>query len=160
MPLVIADSDPDWPRLAAREGAAVSGTLGGASVEHVGSTAVPGLDAAPTVDLLAGVASPDDVEASTLAAMGYVEAPRDGAGRVFWKGTPAFHTYHLHLVPAGGRVWDRYLAFRDRLRADLALAERYAHEKRVAVRQHAGDPDAYAAAKASFIDRALADGPV
>ena len=159
-PLVIADYDPDWPRLFEREAASVLASVAGVRrVEHVGSTAVPGMDAVPTIDLLAGCASPAAVEGPGLARLGYAEVGVAGgaepARRLFWKGTEAYQTYHLHLVPDGGPFWGRSLAFRDRLRADLGLAERYAHHKRQAARQFAGDPAAYAEAKASFVDAVL-----
>ena len=157
-PLVIANADPEWPRLFEREAASVLASASGVvRVEHVGSTAVPGLAATPTIDLLAGADDPAAVEADALAALRYAEAvPAPEAGRrFFWKGTAAFPTYHLHLVRLDGDLWARYLAFRDRLRADLALAERYDHHKRQALRDHTGDPAAYAAAKAAFIDGVL-----
>lgn len=161
-PLVIADSDPAWPRQFEREATAVLTTASGVErVEHVGSTSVPGLAATPTIDLLAGAADPAAIGEAALAGLGYAEvdpvpeAGVDGRRRFFWKGTEAFPTYHLHLVLLDGDLWRRYLAFRDRLRADLALAERYDHHKRQALRQHAGAADAYAEAKAAFIDAVL-----
>lgn len=158
MPLVIANYNPEWPRLFEREAGEVAAGLGGVlGVEHVGSTAVPGQAALPTIDLLAGVDDPADVDAALLSALGYTESGEaEGAEhRLFWKGTEAYPTYHLHLVTHEGEWWTQALAFRDRLRDDLDLAERYAHEKRQLARQHADDPAAYAAAKADVIGAAL-----
>lgn len=159
-PLVIANADPGWPRLFEREAAAVLASVRGVErVEHVGSTAVPGLAATPTIDLLAGAADPAAIDGAALAALRYAEVdPAPEAGRrFFWKGTAAFQTYHLHLVRLDGDLWRRFLAFRDRLRGDLALAERYDHHKRQALRGHA-DADAYAEAKAAFVDAVLQGG--
>ena len=152
--LVIADYDPAWPRLFERETLAVRTAVPTIPhVEHVGSTAVPGLSATPTVDLLAGTADPSALDADRLGALGYVETALPEADRrFFWKGTEAFQTYHLHLVYLDGPLWRRFLAFRDRLRADLALAERYDHHKRQALRRGG---DGYAEAKAAFIDGVL-----
>lgn len=152
--LVIADYDPAWPRLFEHEAAAVRGALPEIPhLEHVGSTSVPGLASMPTVDLLGGTSNPASLAAASLAALGYTEAVAPEADRrVFWKGTPAFQTYHLHLVPLDGPLWQRFLTFRDRLRADLGLAERYAHHKRQALRR---GTDGYAEAKAAFIDNVL-----
>ena len=163
-PLVIANADPEWPRLFEREAASVLTSVPGVgAVEHVGSTAVPGLAATPTIDLLAGAPDPAAVDAGALAALGYAEVPDpeavlpEAARRFFWKGTEAFQTYHLHLVRHDDDLWRRFLAFRDRLRADLALADRYDHHKRQALRTAADGP-AYAEAKAAFIDGVLRGG--
>ena len=157
--VVVANYNPEWPRQAEREAAAVLAEIAGIQrVEHVGSTAVPGLSAQPTVDLLAGAESPAALDADALAALGYVEVEgaRQPSQRLFWKGTPTFRTYEIEAVPFGGERWRRRLAFRDRLRADLELAERYAHRKRQIARLHADDPAAYAEAKADFVTAALA----
>lgn len=159
-PPVIADYDPEWPRLFEREAAAVGAAVEGVRrIEHVGSTAVPGLAARPTIDLLAGAADPAAVDAGALAALGYTEATdvrsRTPGRRLFWKGTPAFRTYELHLVREGGTVWERALAFRERLRSDLDLAERYAHHKRQVARLYADSPGAYAEANVTFADAVL-----
>lgn len=159
-PLVIANYDPDWPRLFAREAESLAAAVPSIeAVEHIGSTAVPGLSARPTIDLLAGVRDVHAVAAHALEGMGYEEARRVGdreAGhRFFWRGTERFPLYHLHLVTAGGSLWRRHLAFRDRLRADRDLAERYTHHKLQLARHYAGDAEAYAEAKTAFIDAAL-----
>lgn len=164
-PPVIADYDPAWPALFEREASAVRAAVEGVRrIEHVGSTAVPGMSARPTIDLLAGADDPAVLDADTLAGLGYTEVPdvrdRSPGRRLFWKGTPAFQTYHLHVVTGDGALWARALAFRDRLRADRDLAERYAHHKRQLARRYADRPDAYAVAKVTFIDTVLQDpGP-
>ena len=152
--LVIADYDPAWPRLFDHEAAAVRTALPEIPhLEHVGSTSVPGLAAMPTIDLLGGTNDPVALSAASLAALEYAEAEAPEADRrMFWKGSEAFHTYHLHLVRLDGPLWHRFLAFRDRLRADLGLAERYAHHKRRALREGTGG---YAEAKAAFIEGVL-----
>lgn len=151
MSLVIANYDPDWPSHAAREAAEVGAVDGVRQVEHVGSTAVPGLAARPTIDLLVGVDDPDALAADAFEPLGYRE-DAGGAGRSFWKGTRAFHTYELLVVVRGGAEWDRRLALRDRLRDEADLAEEYAHRKRELARAHADDPGAYAEAKAALVD--------
>ena len=154
MTLVIANYDPDWPLHFEREAEAVRAVPAVRAVEHVGSTAVPGLAARPTVDLLVGVEDPA-APPGPFEALGY----REEAGapvRTFWKGTRTFRTYELLVVREGGAEWGRRLALRDRLRADEAVAERYAHRKRALAREHAGDRAAYARAKAALVDETLA----
>lgn len=160
MSLVIANYNPEWPRLFEREAADVLASVDGIDeVEHVGSTAVPSMSAVPTIDLLAGADDPNTVDDAALVRLGYTEADavrdREPERRLFWKGSEAYQTYHLHLVPLGGVLWERTLAFRDRLRDDRDLAERYAHHRRRIADQYAEDPDAYAEAKAAFIGTVL-----
>ena len=152
--LVIANYDPDWPLHFEREAEAVRAVPAVRAVEHVGSTAVPGLAARPTIDLLVGVADPAAAPPEPFEALGYAEE-RAAPVRTFWKGSRTFRTYELVVVEAGGVEWDRRIALRDRLRADPAAAERYTHRKRELAREHKGDPAAYAEAKRAFIDTLL-----
>lgn len=127
-------------------------------IEHVGSTAVPGLDAKPVIDIMAGVGS---LEASrpaisALAAAGYCYAPyREDVMHWLCKPSPEHRTHHLHLVPYRGAVWNDRIAFRDRLRSDAALAGEYAALKRRLAQQHPADREAYTDAKGPFIERVL-----
>lgn len=160
MPLVIANYNPEWPGLFEKEAEALRSAVPTLhAVEHIGSTAVPGMSARPTIDLLAGAADVHGVDARALEGMGYAEAHRVGdrepGRRFFWRGTDAFPLYHLHVVIEDGDLWRRHLAFRDRLRADPTFAERYAHHKRQLARQYADDPEVYAEAKSTFIEAAL-----
>ena len=155
MSLVIANYDPEWPLHFEREAEAVRAVPAVRAVEHVGSTAVPGLAARPTVDLLVGVDDPEAAPPGPFEALGYQEDGRAPA-RTFWKGTRTFRTYQLVVVERGGAEWGRRLALRDRLRDDPELAERYAHRKRELSREHADDPAAYAEAKAAVVDEILA----
>src|SRR5215471_18194960 len=77
--LVIADYDPNWPAAFAYERQLIMGAIGERllAVEHIGSTAVPGLGAKPIIDVLAGLARLSEAEACVppLAACGYVFVP-------------------------------------------------------------------------------------
>jgi GrpB-like predicted nucleotidyltransferase (UPF0157 family) len=63
---------------------------------------------------------------------------------------------HLHLIQAGHPRWAEQLAFRDALRRDGQLARQYEDLKRLLAVRHAGDREAYTAAKAAFVANALA----
>jgi len=65
---------------------------------------------------------------------------------------------HLHLIQAGHPRWAEQLAFRDALRRDGQLARQYEDLKRLLAARHAGDREAYTAARAAFVANALA-GP-
>ena len=168
-PVELADYDPDWPAAFEAEAGRLEHLLANipiGRIEHIGSTAVPGLTAKPIIDLMVEVPDYECVRqriAPILRAAGYdffwrpvtpgdVEIDyawflkRDAAGR---------RTHHVHVAPPGSRYWDR-VTFRDRLRADPSLAADYAAVKRAALTGSDGDRAAYARAKSAFIRRVLA----
>jgi GrpB-like predicted nucleotidyltransferase (UPF0157 family) len=161
-PIRLSQYDPEWPVRFKREQAALTKAIGGwivGGVHHIGSTAVPGLDAKPIVDILVGVRDLDESRAcfEPLAQLQYVYAPYlDDEMHWFCKPGPSRRTHHLHLVPIGSRRYVDELAFRDRLRADPKLANDYATLKHRLAERFRDDREAYTDAKADFIDAALA----
>ena len=127
-------------------------------IEHVGSTAVPGLAAKPVIDIMAAVES---LEASRPA----ISAAAD-AGYLYWpykahvmhwfcKPSDTHRTHHLHIIPHGSSLWRARLGFRDALRADSALAAEYARLKLRLAKQYRYDREAYTDAKTGFVQRVL-----
>lgn len=131
-------------------------------IEHVGSTAVAGLCAKPVLDVLLGVDDLGAIESrvAALAGLGYRYRPEYEAElperRYFVRAAAELPRIHLHGVVRGGRLWREHLAFRDALRGDDALAERYAALKRELATLHRDDKAAYTAAKAPFIAAVVA----
>jgi len=151
---VAAEVDTRWRELFAEEAALVRSALGGrvVTVEHVGSTAVPGLAGKPVVDLLVGLAAPlTGADNRALKRLGYVHlrARRDGR-LVFRKGTPC--RYSLHVTDYESERWRAALAFRDYLRASPEAAEQYAQLKAVLSEKRRFG---YSAGKSAFISQAL-----
>ena len=144
-PVQIVEYDPQWPIVYDQLKQVISTKLGdlACGIEHVGSTAVPGLAAKPILDIDVIVRSSDQLPAviDKLAELGYVhegdlrvagreafdrpeqDVPRDGTGRT-WP------TQHLYVCPADSRELDRHLRFRDCLRGDPKLVSEYAALKR------------------------------
>ena len=160
-PVRVVAYDPRWPALFAQERAALLEAIGDwvvGGIHHVGSTAVPGLDAKPVIDILAGVGDLEEARAcfEPLASLGYLYAPyRVSEMHWFCKPHPARRTHHLHLVPAAAPRFRAELAFRDRLRSDSALVASYAGLKRRLASELGHDREAYTAAKADFIEAVL-----
>jgi GrpB-like predicted nucleotidyltransferase (UPF0157 family) len=153
-PVEIVEYDPAWPGLFAAECERIEPLLGGADVHHFGSTAVPGLAAKPVIDMIALV---DDLDAhiAALTTSGGYQFPRAfnatlAHRRFLCYPSPTVRTHHLHLVDQTVEL-ERRLRFRDRLRADAALAEEYATLKRALAERHREDREAYTEAKAEFI---------
>lgn len=161
-PIRIVAYNPEWPARFERERALLERAIGDwvkGGVHHVGSTAVPGLDAKPVIDILVGVESLESSREciAVLAELEYAYAPYlSEEMHWFCKPGPERRTHHLHLVPCGSRRYRDELAFRDALRADHALAAEYAALKRPLARELGDDRDAYTDAKSVFIRRALA----
>jgi GrpB-like predicted nucleotidyltransferase (UPF0157 family) len=157
-------SDRRWPDLFSAEAHRLSEAVHQAGLaplqfEHVGSTAVPGLVAKPILDILAG--SPSGVAwqpyIEVFAARGYEpRGPQGVADReLLVLGPEQARTHHLNLVAAGGGFWRDHVAFRDRLRAEPALAATYAALKRDLALRHHTDRAAYTAGKRAFVEEVL-----
>jgi GrpB-like predicted nucleotidyltransferase (UPF0157 family) len=160
-PVRLTPYDPAWPDAFERERVALEEAIGAwvvGGIHHVGSTAVPGLEAKPIVDILVGI---EDLESSRgcfepLAALEYLYAPfRSDEMHWFCKPRPERRTHHLHLVPTGSRRYAEELAFRDLLRAEPQVAGAYAALKRELAQRFPDDREAYTDAKSDFIRRAL-----
>jgi len=128
-------------------------------IEHIGSTAVPGLVAKPVIDIMAAVESLDASRPAlaAVAALHYVYFPYR-AEIMHWLCKPSdeVRTHHLHLVPYGSALWRERLTFRDRLRADPRVAAEYAALKLSLAAKYEFDREAYTNAKESFVRRILA----
>ncbi|MGY0552499.1 GrpB family protein [Vreelandella sp. 2A-K22] len=131
------------------------------AIEHIGSTAVHGLSAKPIIDILAGVESmhqADDL-LEPLCRAKYATSLAYNASLVgrrwLMRWAEGRRTHHLHLMVYGGEEWHRRLAFRNRLRADTELAQRYEKKKRLWAAEFTSDREAYTAAKGDFIKQGL-----
>lgn len=155
--IVIVDYDPAWPARFALERDRVRDALGATArrVEHIGSTAVPGLAAKPIVDVLVMVDDPDD-ETPTVPAMeaaGYELRVREPGHRMFR--TPE-RDVHVHVWGADDPEVERYLRFRDRLRGSVEDRRAYERLKRALAEREWGDMNDYADAKGELIEAILA----
>jgi len=132
------------------------------AIEHIGSTAVPGLAAESIIDIMAAVASLDGVDRliDRLCDNGYATCPAFNASltnrRWLMRWRDGHRTHHLHIVVAMIERLQDWLAFRDALRRDPALAGRYAGLKAEWAARHRADREAYTDAKTAFVDAVVA----
>ena len=150
--------DPRWATLFLEESARLQPLLPqGVKLEHIGSTAVPGLAAKPVLDILAGYESVAALPAciEVLVAAGYRHRGEQGIpGREFFrKGEP--RAYHIHLAERGGGFWTEHLTFRDALRAQPALRDAYSRLKRDLAERYPNDREAYIEGKGPFVHEVL-----
>lgn len=168
----LVPSNPEWPRRFDAEASQLRTIIPAdllIDLEHIGSTAVPGLPAKPVIDILAIVT---DLEAARARLVGPLEAAgytfrhqNPDTDRLFFvKGLPPaapHRTHHLHVMESGPGAL-RHIAFRDHLRDHPAERDAYAALKQDLARRFRDDREAYTAAKGDFIEavlgRAAADG--
>jgi GrpB-like predicted nucleotidyltransferase (UPF0157 family) len=133
------------------------------AIEHIGSTAVPGLPAKPVIDVVVGVPQVLDGAryAERVAPLGYSYRPEREAQhpdrRFFSRQEDGVWSHHLHIVKHGGARWTRLLLFRDYLREHPAAVERYAAAKRAAADAAGEDIAAYRAGKEEIVRTLLAE---
>ena len=154
--IVIADYDPAWPVRFERERERIAHALGEAAraIEHIGSTAVPGLAGKPIVDVLVTVADPEDEDVvARLLGAGYELRVREPGHRMVR--TPALDV-HVHVWAADDPEVTRLLRFRDRLREAPEDRAEYERLKRELAQREWGDMNEYADAKGPLIEAILA----
>ncbi len=169
---LVRNYDDRWPDAFREIAATLESKLAGLflRIEHVGSTAIPGMTAKPIIDVIV-VVEPErfgDV-ARSLAAFGFRhEGDRGIPGREAFRpieGSPAaaLPRQHLYVCPVGNRSLEEQLAFRDYLRTHPEAVRRLSAHKRALSFEHDNDKALYIAGKSDMVQeitrRAMDDGP-
>ena len=154
--------DPAWPAQFERERERIAAALGDAAVaiEHIGSTAVPGLASRPIVDIMVGV---EDIERSGQAVAGLIELGYEYLPEVeaqlpkqrYFR-QPAPTAFHVHMVERGSAAFERHLLLRDYLRSHPQAVQEYSRLKRGLVLRFHHDRKAYVNGKAGFVEAVAA----
>lgn len=159
----LARTDDRWADIAHQLAADISAALGDAAsaVEHIGSTAVPGLLGKPILDLAIGLRPEAALEEITkpLSDLGwnYRGDAGDGGGWVFvMEDSPWHRVAHAHGVQFGGSQWLRYVQFRDLLRRSASARQTYEEAKQHLAERHPDGRQAYTAGKDQTVQRLLA----
>ena len=161
-PILLADYDPAWPGLFAREEARIRAALGDRvlQLEHTGSTSVPGLSAKPIIDMTLVVADVTDEAAyvADLEAVGYALRIRENEPdwydhRVF-KGPDT--NVNLHVFSAGCVELERMVGFRNWLRTHDQDRDLYERTKRDLVGRDWKFVQNYADAKTEVVEGIMA----
>lgn len=148
----VVDYDPRWPERFEAERARLLTALGQLAprIEHVGSTAVPGLAAKPIIDMLVELDDPEHEERylPLLEAAGFQLRVREPRHRMFR--TPAKDA-HIHIWPTGSTEAKDYLILRDWLRGNAEDRQLYEQTKRALAGRRWRDMNYYAEAKSPTI---------
>jgi len=160
--LCLVPYDSAWPARFAAEAARIRGALGelARAVEHVGSTAVPGLARKPVLDIAIAVADADAAGrcVAPLQRLGYEHRGAhgdDSRRRYYVRDVDGQRAVQIHLYVRPAPAWDDKLAFRDALRANPELAAAYAAEKWRVAKLVAWDKASYAITKGAFVEAVL-----
>ncbi len=160
----IAPYNPDWVGMYEIEAEKLKKVFGDAllGIEHIGSTAVPGLPSKPIIDIMVLVATHDDTY-KFLPALEELGYPLDQESHdrekvrerhLFRKGKPT--TFHLSIAYADkGSFWKRQLAFRDYLRTHPEDRDRYAALKQKLILEDPTGKNGYIGAKTDLINEIL-----
>ena len=160
--VLIVEYDSQWPVLYEEEKHRILESVGHKvlAIEHIGSTAVPGLGGKPIIDIMVGVRGSADAEECLplLHAIGYTDVtPQLGEPDWYYclgKG-PHHVAYHLHLVRFRSDHWERHLLFRDFLRTHPEVAQQYYELKKKLATKHGSDRVGYTDAKTLFIESVI-----
>lgn len=164
--LTVSLAEPNilWQDAYESEADAIRRALGDTAIdiEHVGSTAIPGIKAKPIIDIMVGIERFADGPAciGAMESIGYDYAGADIVpdDHIFGRGVNGDTRTHLvHVVEYGGYHWNRMIAFRDALRADKGLARDYERLKVGLAGEHAESRAEYTRSKREFIDNVVRD---
>jgi GrpB-like predicted nucleotidyltransferase (UPF0157 family) len=170
--IYLADYDPRWPEMFETERALIQAAIGewAYAIEHVGSTAIPGIAAKPIIDV--GVALERLTDAlkciTPLVALGYECLGEFGIPeRIYFRkvtDTPSpgqmttdkiGRTHQIHMYQKDHHQFIWHIAFRNYLRAHEDARDEYESLKRKLAVAHAGNTEAYADAKSEFVQSIL-----
>ena len=160
-PVILEEYDSSWPAKFEEEKEhlmTIAGKWFFGSIEHVGSTAIPGMVAKTVIDVLFGVRSLNESNPAidALVDNGYEYWPyKSDVMHWFCKPSDAFRTHHLHLVPYESPLWRERIKFRDLLRSNEQVATEYANLKRELAETYKEDREAYTEEKWPFIQQVL-----
>lgn len=158
-PITIVQYNPNWPDLYQKEKCRILKVIGEMvlDIEHIGSTAIPGISAKPIIDIMAGLRGPADAEVCIprLGALGYDNlTPEPEEEDWYYCLGKSSHDigYHLHLVKSGSWFQERHILFRDYLRSNQEDARQYQMLKERLAIEYRNLRKEYTAAKTEFIE--------
>jgi len=160
--ITVCTSDPSWPDWFQQETARLRTALSGdlvPDIQHIGSTAVPGLDAKPIVDLMVGIGESGRIAdvVARLEGLGYESLGEAGvSGRWALRKRGTAQPGNIAIVAHEGEWWKLNLTVRDYLRKNADAAQNYASAKWHALNNGADRLLAYSDAKRAIIETIVA----
>ncbi len=157
MKVTLSNYNPDWVNLFQKEKKSITGKLGDkiVTVEHIGSTSVPGLGAKPIIDILLGVKKISDADEfiPKMEELGYEYRSHFENVMPYRRYFTKPDHYHVHTVEVTSEFWRRHLLFRDYMRAHNDVRDAYYKAKKELAEKDWDDVNDYAYAKTTFIKK-------
>ncbi len=158
--ILLVDYNPDWPMLFQQVQEPVAAVLGelAVTIDHVGSTSIPGCPAKPIIDLDVVIASPSDLPATIarLATLGYLHEGDLGiADREAFVPPAHIPYHHLYVCTVQSEEYQRHILFRDYLRSHSQEVQAYAALKHELAQRFPLNRDGYSKGKSEFVARIL-----
>jgi GrpB-like predicted nucleotidyltransferase (UPF0157 family) len=156
-PVELVAYDEAWPEVYDQERFRIALAFGvlpkSGLIQHIGSTAVPGLVGKPIIDLMIGSGQWPAPEALVrgICALGYVNLGEAGVPKRIYLRYRGKRNFNVHVVRRGGTHWTNNIALRDYLRGNAAARESYAAAKVAALNIGRGRLLGYSEAKSSVI---------
>ncbi len=163
--VVLASHDSNWKALFVKEKELLDSIIGEhtTDIQHMGSTAINGIEAKPIIDILIGVKSMNHVEQfneDKLKEHGYYRLKKVVLeGKVVFAKFSSLEnltkTHILHVVEHNGSWWQEHTFFRDYLNENPEIAKEYEAHKQQLAEKHPNDEKAYTDGKKAFVDQIL-----
>lgn len=165
-PIELVPYNVEWPQMAAIEIQNLQAVLPAKHVldiQHVGSTAIPGMLAKPIIDIqitVDSITTLKDVAVSALENLGYVfwDQDPDPTKMFFVKGMPPFgakRTHHVHIIEPTSERGKNRIIFRDYLIKHPKVAREYEALKIALASKYIYDREKYTDEKTNFIQYVL-----
>jgi len=158
--IILTPHNPNWAQQYEAEAEALTAVFGTnlITIHHIGSTAVPNIQAKPIIDMMPIVWDIKEVDNlnEAMASQGYIHKGEYGipGRRYFRKGSDLHHTHHIHVFQTGHADVARHLLFRDYMRAQPDQVQAYSHLKVELSETFKDDTAGYTNAKSDFIQTA------
>ena len=159
--VVLRPYDPEWNEEFEQEKEKLKNAFRNLAldIQHVGSTAIPGVSAKPIIDIGVLVNSFQDVETKIidLEGLGYIQKKENRPERMFFtKGSDEKRTHYLHIGEKGSGYVEDMILFRDYLMAHPEARDSYSVLKRGLEQKFFDQRDNYTSKKADFVEQILA----
>ena len=158
-PVYVVEYDENWPDafLAERQKLSLVLEISEASIEHIGSTAVPGMVAKPIIDIMLGLSliPPSNEFINRLNSIAYEYLGESGVPDRYYFRRRKDENHNLHIVSLDEAHWKPNLALRDYLRANVNERSRYSLAKREALFNGNNTLSTYSLTKASIVSDLL-----
>ncbi|MCF6139171.1 GrpB family protein [Pseudalkalibacillus berkeleyi] len=164
--VILASHDSSWRSLFDEEKTLLNSLIGDQAedIQHMGSTAINGIQAKPIIDILVGVTAMEDIKAfdeEKLREQGYFRLKKVVLeGKVVFAKFSSLEnltkTHILHVVEHNGGWWKAHTFFRDYLNEHPETANAYERHKQELAERYPDNEKAYTDGKKMFVDQVLA----